>query len=200
MRLVGEGYIHDKLELSGVEAPRSHAVRFDDIFLKAIGGFHLNGLACRRDVALEIGGFDEALRSHGDALFCALLGYRRPWLVTADPVADVRRIEGDTNSIMQVSSRNPARRYADRLHVNTRLSALDLTETERRRLRRGRHFVFLRYGAVLLGLGQKKEARNALMEAARAHPSVLKGWVKILPVLALGQKGLTILGDRRFER
>ncbi len=200
VRLVGRGYVHDKLELAGVEAPRGRAVRIDDIFLKAIGGFHLNGLACKREVALEIGGFDEALRSHGDALFCGLLGYRRPWMVTSDFVADVRRIEGDTNSIMQVSSRNPTRRYADRLHANTRFSALDLTPTERRRLRQGRHFVFLRYGAALLSLGQKKEARAALAEAARAHPSPLKGWIKILPVLAMGQRGLTMLGDKRFER
>ncbi len=58
----------------------------------------------------------------------------------------------------------------------------------------------MRQAALLLEQGKSRAARARLLSAARCHPSPLKGWLKILPPLALGRRGMRFLPVKRFDR
>jgi len=194
IRYVGEGYVYDQMEMLGIDAPTGRARRVEDIFAPAARGFQLNGLACTRRIALEIGGFEEHLRTHEDKLFTGLLGHRRPWLVTGDTVSEVRRVAGDANALTTVSAADAERRYRGMLHVNDRFLALDLAPAHRRRTLGSRNFVLLRLAKALADEGDRAGARRTLVEAAGCHPSPLKGWVKSLAPLLAGRAGFRLIG------
>ncbi len=132
VRYVGEGYVYDVMEMYGVDAPKGSARRVENFFGTAARGLQMNGLAARRAVIEEIGGFDESLSTHEDKLFSGLLAHGRPWLVTGDLVSDVRRV--DAQSLTELSSRDMEKRLSNMLAVNDRLLALDVSERDRRRL------------------------------------------------------------------
>ena len=199
MRYVGTGYVYDEMDLYGIEAPRGAARRIEDIFASAARGFHMNSLACARELALAIG-FDESLFTHEDKLFSGRLGHGRPWLVTGDLVSDVRRIEGDTKALTELSTRNAERRLANMLSVNDRFLALGVTGRNRRALLGTRHFLLLKQAVLLMDTGRGGTGRARLLEAARCHPSKAKGWLKILPFLLLGRRGFRFLRIQKFER
>jgi glycosyltransferase involved in cell wall biosynthesis len=198
VRYVGEGYVYDVMEMYRLEAPKGSARRVEDIFATAARGLQMNGLAVRRAVIAEIGGFDESLSTHEDKLFSGLLAHGRPWLVTGDLVSDVRRV--DAQSLTELSGRDMGRRLANMLAVNDRLLALGVTGRGRRLLMGTRHFLLMRQAALLLGAGEGGAARARLLEAARCHPSRLKGWLKVLPLLAFGRRGMRLLPVKRFDR
>jgi glycosyltransferase involved in cell wall biosynthesis len=198
VRYVGEGYVYDVMEMYKVDAPKGSARRVENFFATAARGLQMNGLAVRRSVAEEIGGFDESLSTHEDKLFSGLLAHGRPWLVTGDLVSDARRV--DAQSLTETSGHDMERRLSNMLAVNDRLLALDVSGRDRRLLRGTRHFLMVRQAERLFGAGRPGAARARLMAAARAHPSPLKGWLKVLPALALGRGGLSLLPRRRFDR
>jgi glycosyltransferase involved in cell wall biosynthesis len=201
LRYVGRDYVYDEMEIYGLDAPRGRARRVDDIFEHAARGLQLNSLACRRALALEIG-FDENLHTHEDTLFCGLLGHGRPWLVTADLVSDVRRLQPDGTSLTEVSASNRERRLRVMLRVYDRLLALDVTGAKRRWLLSYRHFLLVKLARALTTEGRRGEARAALLEAARCHPSAAKGWARCLPPLLFGKPGfdLVLAHVRAFDR
>ena len=198
VRYVGEGYVYDVMEMYKIDAPKGSARRVEDFFATAARGLQMNGLAVRRAAIAEIGGFDESLSTHEDKLFSGLLAHGRPWLVTGDHVSDVRRI--DAQSLTELSGRDMEKRLAIMLEVNDRLLALGVTGRNRRLLRGTRHFLLLRQAALLLEAGQAGAGRARLIAAARCHPSPVKGWLKVLPLLALGHSGLKFLPVKRFDR
>jgi hypothetical protein len=189
------------MEIYGLDAPRGTARRIEDMFDQAARGLQLNGLACTRAVALEIG-FDESLHTHEDTLFCGRLGHGRPWLVTGDLVSDVRRLGADGTSLTEISASDSERRLRVMLRVNDRLLALELTEEQRRRLLGTRHYFLLMLARALARKDRAKEARAALLDSARCHPSAVKGWAKALPPLMLGMRGfhLVLARVRAFDR
>jgi glycosyltransferase involved in cell wall biosynthesis len=202
MRYVGEGYDYDEMEMLGVEAPQGRAARIEDMFVPAARGFQLDSLACTRRLALALGGFDTRLMAHEDKLFTGLLGHGRPWLVTGDLVAEARRIPGDTQALTALSSANGLGRYRGMLYVNDRFRELDLTPAQRRHVLASRHVTLMRLARALFGTGAAGEARRHLLEAARCHPSALRGWAKIVPPLMLGRAGFALsrLGRSAYAR
>ncbi len=199
MRYVGEGYVYDVMEMYGVDAPKGSARRIENFFGTAARGLQMNGLAARRAVIEQIGGFDESLSTHEDKLFSGLLAHGRPWLVTGDLVSDVRRV--DAQSLTELSSRDMEKRLANMLAVNDRLLALEVSERDRRLAAWGPGIsCLMRQAARLLEEAQPDRGAARLLSAARCHPSPLKGWLKILPPLALGRRGMRFLPVKRFDR
>jgi glycosyltransferase involved in cell wall biosynthesis len=186
---IAPGENREQMDLYDLQAPRDAAVRVEDFFLQTLRGVSFNTLACRRAVALRIG-LNEGLRVHEDTLFAGMLAHRHPWLVTRALVSTARRVEGDQNSLTQISSRHLAQRLEHMVGVVDRLLNLDLAPQTRRRLKSHRHFLLLKKTAWLVDANCRRKAIPAGARAAFSHPSALKGVLKVLPVLLLGKSGM----------
>ena len=168
VRYVGEGYVYDVMEMYKIDAPKGSARRVEDFFATAARGLQMNGLAVRRAVIEEIGGFDESLSTHEDKLFSGLLAHGRPWLVTGDLVSDVRRI--DAQSLTELSGRDMEKRLAIMLEVNDRLLALGVTGRNRRLLTGHPAFLADASSGAAAGGGPAGAARARLIARRAAIP------------------------------
>lgn len=185
---VGDGYRESLLGIKRMTFPTDRAERVADPLGLVISGMTLQAAAIRRDVFARLGGFDEGMRMLSDtALFC-LLALEGPFMVTGHNMADILRAEGDTASI--TSMNRTKRLYAQQMRVRILepLAARPLTPAQKA-------LVMPRLSGARFRLAQRiaengpRAAWPLLLQAAREHPSVLRGWGKSATAFVFGQTG-----------
>ncbi|PWR03984.1 hypothetical protein DKT77_03650 [Meridianimarinicoccus roseus] len=185
---VGDGYRESLLGIKNMTFPSDRATRLDDPLGLVISGMTLQAAAIRRDVFARLGGFDEEMRMLSDtALFC-LLALEGAFLVTGHNMADILRAEGDTASI--TSMNRTKRLYALQMRVRILEPLCDRALTAEQAA-----LVMPRLSGARFRLAHQIAATDAsaawplLFQAAREHPSRLRGWGKSAVAFAFGQKG-----------
>ena len=135
-----------------------------------------------------------------DTAFFCQLALEGPFMVTGQPIAEIRRLEGDETSITSLHRRNAA--YARQMHVRglAALAARDLTPPQRALADRTLAGAEFRLAQVLHAT-DRPAARALLWQAARRHPSQLKGWAKSLLAATLGARGYrAVISDHSLDR
>jgi hypothetical protein len=202
LRYTGNGYDQELFALRGVDFPFDRARLVEDplqLALRVVS--YCQTAVVRRTWVERIGGFDTAMRMNSDVPFFANLAMIGPWAVTGAVIAEVRRIAGDDVAIGTQQMSRMLHAAELRVRYLDILLDKDPTPAQRRLLKRTR-------SAALLGLAcmQRREGghsdRGALLRSAREHPSPLKGWLKSLLPLVMGDRGYRIVlrENRGFRR
>ena len=184
----GAGYAESLFAIKKRDFPCERAKRINDPLPLVISGMSLQGAAIRRDVFERLGGLDPSMRMLEDTAFFFQLALAGAFLVTGQPIAEIRRLDGDNDSITSLERKNPI--YASQMHVRglAALAARDLTPTQRGLANRTLAGAEFRLAQVLHPT-DAKAARKLLWQAARRHPSPAKGWMKSLMAATLGPRG-----------
>lgn len=185
---IGEGYRESLLGIKKMAFPADRAERVADPLGLVISGMTLQAAAIRRDVFARLGGFDEEMRMLSDtALFC-LLALEGPFMVTGHNMADILRAEGDTASI--TSMNRTKRLYAQQMRVRLLEPLVNRPLSAAQRAQ-----VMPRLSGARFRLAQRmaetdmRAAWPLLLQAAREHPSALRGWGKSAAAFVFGQAG-----------
>lgn len=201
LRLTGPGYDMEVFNQRGWKFPKNRAERIEFPVAQAIAGIHPPVTVLRREFVLEEGGFREHARIYEDApLFCGL-ALKGPWLFTGDVLAEARRLESDASALSGIERDHPVEAARARLNYIQDLLSKSLTPKLRSHAERSAS------GALLILAGAEAAEstgshRRTAIASARQHPSILKGWLKVLPPLLLGRIGYQIVLRRhkRFTR
>lgn len=200
VRIHSDSYDRNLFALRRFQAPVGGAQVVEDPLALALPGLFVTGSAMRRDWFLAENGFDADLRIYEDLDLFARLALRGAWLVTGDVVAEaIRRSNDDAPlSALETTRHIDARR--SHAEIVRRLLERSLSAAQRALTRRHSSVAELRLARALASV-DPIASRASLLRSAKAHPSALKGWLRILPPLFLGQSGFgLVLPDPDFRR
>lgn len=201
----GDGYAHELFALRGVSFPDDRADIVEDPLGLAIRMVaYCQTAVVRRDRCLRVGGFDEAMRMNSDVRFFAELALLGPWALTGRQVAEVRRLPSDPVAIGTVQTGKTLEHARLKVRYLDALLERPASPAQRTVLQRSRSGALLQLASAQQAAGDAGDPRRTLVQAARAHPSPLKGWLKSALPLALGSRGYRIAlrqgtGDFRRE-
>jgi glycosyltransferase involved in cell wall biosynthesis len=192
---VGAGYAQGLFAIKQRPFPKGHAVRVSDPLPLVISGMTLQAAAIRADVFARLGGFDQEMRMLSDTAFFCQLALEGSFLVTGDEMAQIQRLEGDTDSITSLHRKNAL--YARQMHVRilAKLRARALRPDQERlvdRLLSGAEFRM----AEVLRRTDRPAARRVLIQSARRHPRPTVGWIKAILAASLGARGFQIVSGK----
>jgi glycosyltransferase involved in cell wall biosynthesis len=196
LRITGEGYDWDIFGIKGKTFPKGRAEIVEKPLKMVLGGTSPQSLACRKSWADTVGGFDPEARISGDTHFATLLALQGPWMVTADSVAEVRRIHDTEEGLRQMARRKPLYRAEMKTMLLDRVAAHEMSASDRMHLRRHMAMAAFTLADAQQEAGQSAEARKTLIRAAKIHPSSWRGWTKALIPLTLGNRGFSYLRRR----
>lgn len=201
MYLTGSGPSKELFSLRDWQFPQLTATNVINALPRAMSGIFPLTTAIRRDAALAEGGFREHLRVHEDtALFC-MLALRGPWLFTGDILGEARRMIGDSGALSSIERKHPFEAATARVSYTSALLKQDLTPDQR-------DLVMDQASNALLILSAAEHAekigtpRRTAIASAQQHSSALKGWLKALPPIVLGNVGyrISLSKHRTFTR
>lgn len=192
---VGDGYSEHLFTIKNRSFPQGACERIEDPLPLVISGMTLQAAAIRRDVFARMGGFDAEMRMLSDTAFFCQLALEGVFLVTADEMAQIQRLPGDTESITSLHRKNAL--YARQMHVRIldRLLPRPLRPDQRLLVDRTLAGAEFRLAEVLHRTDRAAE-RRMLVQSARRHPKALVGWAKAAIALGLGARGYRMILDR----
>jgi hypothetical protein len=196
----GAGYTERLFDIKQRAFPDDRAIRVTDVLPLVISGMTLQGAAIRRDVFTRLGGFDAGMRMLSDTAFFCQLALEGPFAVTGRPLAVIRRLPGDEEAITSLHRKNAA--HARQMHVRAlaALAVRPLTPAQQRLANRTLSGAEFRL-AQALHPRDPRAARALLRQAARRHPSPLKGWIKSCAAAIMGPPGYRwALSDSSLDR
>ena len=188
----GDGYAEDLFAIKNVSFPTDRAERVEDPLPLVLSGMTLQGAAVRRDAFFDAGQFDSTMRMMSDTDFFCQLALNGPFLMSGVIMSEIIRLEGDQNAI--TSLHRTKKLYGRQMHVHylERLLARDMTPAQRR-LANQRMSGALFRTAEVMSETDRTGAWKLLRQAARIHPSPLKGWIKAVAAGILGPRGYRLL-------
>ena len=198
---VGDGYAESLFTIKALRFPAGGAERLTDPLPLVISGMTLQAAAIRRDVFARLGGFDTDMRMLSDTAFFCQLALEGDFLVTADQMAQIQRLPGDTESITSLHRKNAL--YGRQMHVRilARLLPRDLRPDQRKLVNRMLSGAEFRLAEVL-HRSDRVAALRMLLQSARRHPKPVTGWGKAVLAAVLGARGYRHVLDRHssFDR
>lgn len=185
---VGEGYSESLFVIKARRFPVGAAERLDDPLPLVISGMTLQAAAIRRDIFVRLGGFDTEMQMLSDTAFFCQLALEGDFLVTADEMAQIQRLPGDTDSITSLHRKNAL--YGRQMHVRilARLLPRDLRPDQREMVNRMLSGAEFRLAEVL-HRSDRKAAFAMLLQSARRHPKPVTGWSKAALAAMMGEAG-----------
>lgn len=198
LRMTGAGYDRGLFELRGLDIPQGETRSLPPAraFALAMAGLFLSSAAVRVDAARAAGGFPHGMAVSEDAYFFCIVALTGAALFAAEPLAEVRRMDGDAVAAVDLFRTDPLAAYGFRQRRFDMLLDHPMPPPMRDLVRR-------RASGNLLHLAQLRAAAGApgrvkdLVRSARLHPAPLRGWLKALPPLVLGQRGFgLVLGSQ----
>lgn len=196
----GDGYVEQLFAIKNRTFPQDHAERIADPLPLVISGMTLQGAAVRRDVFARLEGFDAGMRMLSDTAFFCQLALEGPFAVTGHTLAEIRRLPGDAEAITSLHRKNAV--YARQMHVRglAALAARRLPSGQQQLADRALSGAEFRLAQALHGR-DPRAARALLWQAARRHPSPLKGWIKSQIAAIMGAPGYRwALSDSSLDR
>ena len=194
-RMTGDGYAKGFFDLRGYDIPDGGVEVVEDPFARSIPGFSLDSYAVRADVAARTAGFPAELGIEEDGYFFCAVALLGPMLLSNTIVAEVRRLSGDGDALVELLRTDPlrARRLSQRrLDL---VAELPMSEAQRELVQRHASGHLLEVARAEAEAGDGRP-RRTLLRMARSHPRPLVGWAKALPPLLLGRLGYRLLPRR----
>ncbi len=188
MELTGPGYSSMLFKERGIVAPTGEATPNDFALARAVAGLFTQSAAIRKDAFHKAGGFEVSLRTQSDVLLFSRLSLAGTFLFTADPVAIVRRLEGDDIMLSGLESKDPVTYRSRLVGIYTRLAEGELPPRARDQVMRSLSWAHHRVAEVQWSR-DRSQALRSLRLAAKSHPDKLRGVAKSLLPLLLGQRG-----------
>ena len=199
--LTGEGYELDYFSFRKWQFPTDSAKLVIDPLPLTMSGVFPQGTALRRGVAIDAGGYSEEMKIYEDAYLFTEMSLRGYWLVTADCLANVRRLLGDSAALSNLESSNTVEAATARVSFMANIYNKELSKEQKK-------FV----GAALSGAqfalaaarqrAQEAGERDSLVKSIAYHPSKFRGSIKALIALTLRSFGYDLIhkGKRKFSR
>lgn len=171
-----------------ISLPPGSATMLPDPLEITLPGFALPSSAIRRSAFEELGGFDESLTIYEDLHLLSALAARGAIVATGDIVANAQRLDGDDHALTRLETSRAELARTNLACAYRKLLDLELSARQRCRIEAA-----LSGALHLLAQAQwttnKTKARATLFEAARRHPNPVKGVLKSLAPLLMGETG-----------
>jgi len=194
VRFRGAGEGRSFFEVARIAAPAGAAARLERPLAPFLHAFFLIGAAVRRDVFAALGGFDASFPTDEDTELAHRLADRGAFLIRGEVVAEVIRQPGDAEALSGLRGRDPLMANDLRLRLFRGALARAADPGDRARAAAALSDALLQRAALLRAAGCGG-AGALLREAARTHPSGLKGTLKAVRA-ALGGAGPRRVVDR----
>lgn len=194
VRFEGVGGGRDFFAVAGIAAKPGTVARMARPLAPFLHAFFLIGAAFRRDVFAELGGFDTTFPTDEDTELAHRIAGRGAFLLRGDVVAEVIRQPGDTAALSGLRARDPYLANDLKQRCFRGILARSGDPGDRARAAAALSDALLHRAALLRADGQGGSGA-LLREAARVHPSWLKGGLKALRT-ALGGGAARKVVDR----
>jgi glycosyltransferase involved in cell wall biosynthesis len=196
-RFTGANFDWDLFAIKRLSFPVGAAEIVSSPLRFVIGGGAMITLACRRDWADKVGGFDPHARIAEDTDFASRLALLGPWAITQDIVADARRLDQGEDGLRRQADRAPLWRYEVELMLKEKLMSMDMSKSDRRIASLHLSMALFAMAQAYYEAGNRKAARTFLLRAAAVHPRVLRGALKSLIPLVFGRNGFDGIDKNR---
>lgn len=192
VRFEGVGAGRDFFALAGIAAPAGHAARAARPLADFLHAFFLIGAAFRRETFAALGGFDTAYPTDEDTEMAHRMADRGAFLLRGDVVAAVIRQAGDGAALSGLRAREPYLANELKQRIFRGILARSGDPRDRALASAALADALLHRAALLRADGQGGRAA-LLWQAARTHPSRLKGAAKALRAALGGGAARTAL-------
>lgn len=184
----GPSYTRTLFDERGISFPKGQAAVVHDPLDITLPGCSLMSAAIQRSAFMEAGELDESLTMYEDLQLLSALAVRGGFLVTGDIVATCERLDDDAYSLTKLEKDRAELAQSDLALAYRSLLDLELSPSQRRRIEAALSGALHALARAQWATDRKK-ARATLFEAARHHPSPVKGLLKSLAPLVMGETG-----------
>ena len=197
LHITGTEHVWTLFDVKKLQAPCGRAIPLQDAFPHVLTGTSPQSLACRRELAEDIGGFMPWARISGDTHFAARLALAGSWVITGDVVADVKRRQGTQAGLRQQADADPIWRAEMGLRLLEDIARKDLSDTQWQALSARIALYHLDHAEALAASGDRPAARRALMRSLKSRRGSLKNWIRVFLPMVIGPIGFRIVNMRR---
>lgn len=188
LQLTGPGYSTLLFEERSIIAPKGGAAANVFALDQALAGLFTQQSAIRASAYHKAGGFDQSLSAQDDLLLFSRLALAGTFLFTSDLVAICRRLAGDEGMLSGLERRDPVAFRGQLVYIYSELASQDMTPVARDRVMRSLTWAHL-FVAEAQWNRDRLQAIRSLAKAAKTHPDKVRGLVKSLLPLVLGERG-----------
>ncbi|RVU34114.1 glycosyltransferase family 2 protein [Hwanghaeella grinnelliae] len=201
MRLTGDGYSKRLFELRNLSFDEASGTQIPDAVGLILPGIFPSVTAVRIEETLALGGFSEDMPVHEDTSLFSKLAIKGAWVFTGDVLAQVRRLAGDQDALINLYDENRLKALSYIEQSLMELLAMDLTPSQRDVI--GKSFSGVLFEkSYLERLSGSKNWIKSLFASLKYHPNRLTSSIKVLAALVLGTYGYRLVFKQRdkFKR
>jgi len=174
VRFKGVGAARDFFAVARIGVAPGTARRVDRPLGPFLHAFFLIGAAVRRDVFVDLGGFDVAFRTDEDTDLAHRMAVRGPFILRGDVVAEVIRRPGDADALSALRGDDPLQANALKQRLFRRALARADDPGDRALAGAALSAALLQRAGLIRAAGQAGYW-PALWQSVRAHPAPAKG-------------------------
>lgn len=194
----GSGVERDFFAVARIPFPAGQVQTIDRPLTMFLHAFFLIGTAFRREVFVDLGGFDTSYPTDEDTELAHRMADRGRFVVRGDVVAEVIRRKGDGDALSLLRGKDPLQANGFKLRHFEGILARSRDPRDRDLARRALSDALLQRAGLIRKSGGKGYLK-LLFDAARTHPEPLKGFGRVVLSVVSRPKGRAQQMDRTRE-